>query len=163
MRINMFILSSFYWWMTRFPIFRYFFTTTPPKEIWPECYCAHVQVPTGYTSKDGIVFSAFSFCGLWGTTAGTLRDNTHPHQKTQNGFSRSPWQFSSFYNGRWICFLPSRYNSSQNRNDIRGVTHQALWLRTYGSRTLRAITLASGKQTGSRCSSLRQTRLQGPS
>lgn len=83
----------------------------------PECYCAHVQVPMGYTSKDGIVFSAFSFCGPWGTAAGTLRDNTHPHQKTQNGFL-APDSFLPFIMDAEFVFLPSRYKSSQNRNQI---------------------------------------------
>lgn len=58
--------------------FQLFLTSSPPllNKLGLKLSCAHVHVPTDYIPKDGLALSTFSFCSLWGATAGTSRQNT---------------------------------------------------------------------------------------
>ena len=129
--IPRFISSFLYRWMTTFSIFRYFFHLSQ-ELLGYKLSCVHVEMATGYIPKQTLTFeflflvflflSHFFFVGS-GEPVQVLPEAKHAHnnptrKRTMAGchLASTAFFFFFFYNGRCLCFLPHRCNSSQHRN-----------------------------------------------
>lgn len=144
------------------------------KRLGPELSCAHAHVVAkGYIPKHGIALSIFFFFHFVGSKEPLrVRRATNAPRTTQPGLNETQTRFSapdslspSKMDAEFIFYLA---DATVHSNETRCTTIQAPGTTTkkLGEEkpsAVPAVTLASGKRTGSHSSILRQTRLQGPS